>query len=60
MIAASELKMTNGEFTFIGLEYDIDKAWNHQSLLFRWGVPNFYPGAGDFSNCKDFSCNIMQ
>ena len=52
--------MTNGEFTFIGLEYDIDKAWNHQSLLFRWAVPNFYPGAGDFSNCKDFSCNIMQ
>lgn len=60
MIAASELKMTNGEFAFIGLEYDIDKVWNRQSLSFIWAVPNFCPGTGDFSKCKDFLCNIMQ
>ena len=57
MIAASELKMTNGEFVFIGFEYDIHAAWNRQSLSFKWIVPDVY--SLDHSKCNAALFNLF-
>lgn len=57
MIAASELKMTNGEFVFIGFEYDIHAACNFQSLPFKWIAPDYY--TLDRSKCKATLFNLF-
>ena len=40
LIAASELRMTDGQFVFVGLQPDIDAVPNYPSR--QWGRPDFY------------------
>ena len=46
LVAASQLKMTDGRFVFVGVELDMKAAHNRQSLSFKWSTTGFSDDSG--------------
>lgn len=46
MVAAAQLKMTDGRFVFVGVELDMRAAHNKQSSSFKWSKNDFSDDSG--------------